>query len=169
MVKMKKTITGNYRSDDVECYVRHIRSELETSLKEQSERITDLREENIILRDQVASFKEKEAYILDTMQRAEKMSGDIIDDANLEAAKRLFRVAEKEKQLKRLGNAYVDKLVAVKKYMAMLLTNITEVIDNIKSEEELESSQTIVANDFMHILEMLKTKTPGEGKRNKAS
>ena len=169
MVKMRKTFTGKYRADDVECYVRQIRAELETTLKEQCDRITDLREENILLKDQVATFKEKEEHILDTMQRAEKMSSDIIDDANLEAAKRLFRVAEKEKQLQRLNNVYLDKLVAVKKYMAMLLTNITEVIDNLRSEEDLSSSSTVSTNDFMRILESLKTKNPGEGKRNRAS
>lgn len=169
MVKMRKTFIGNYKADDVECYVRQIRSELETTLKEQSDRITELKEENILLKDQVTSFKEKETHILDTMQRAEKMSSDIIDDANLEAAKRLYRVAEKEKQLQKLSNIYVDKLVAVKKYMAMLLTNIIEVIDNLKSEEDLKASSTMGRNDFMYILESLKSKNPGEGKRDKAS
>lgn len=114
MVKLKKTITGKYRPEDVECYIRQVRAELETTLKEQSDRITDLKEENILLKDQLESFKEKEAYILDTMQRAEKMSGDIIDDANLEAAKRLFKVAEREKQLQRLNGVYVDVYCKIK-------------------------------------------------------
>lgn len=85
MVEIKKTISGKYHAKEVEAYVKNLRNEYEKNLKEQRQRIIDLRDENRTMKSSLEEFKKSEKHLSDALIDANQKSEEIINKANIEA------------------------------------------------------------------------------------
>ena len=84
-------------------------------MKEQKERIVQLREENKAMAAIVEQYKGNEKLIVGAITRAEETAQTILNAAEKRAQERLARVAEEEKQLRMAIEAGCQRLYKLKR------------------------------------------------------
>ena len=95
MYDLKKTIFGCYRSEDVNMLIKKIKEDYEACLKQQKQRILELREENRRLSAAAEQYRLNAQYFMDVILEAEQSAKMIREQAQI---KSLQLVAQAEKK-----------------------------------------------------------------------
>ena len=69
---LRRTWTGHYRAADVDRLLMKLRCDYENRLKEQKQRILELRSENKALREQIKKYQENAQYVSRFIARPSK-------------------------------------------------------------------------------------------------
>jgi len=82
---LRRTWTGHYRAADVDRLLMKLRCDYENRLKEQKQRILELRSENKALREQVKKYQDDAQYVSEIIARAEQTAKMIVEQAEMKA------------------------------------------------------------------------------------
>ena len=141
MENLKKSIMGKYNAEDVDKLLLKVRSDYEKCLKEQKERIIQLRDENRELAAFIKKYKDNERYIIGAITRAEETAQNIIKDAERKARERLEKAANEEKQLKVAIEGGYQRLYKLRRASEAIYRAIAKVMGET-AEPAPETSQS---------------------------
>jgi cell division septum initiation protein DivIVA len=141
MEHLKMSFTGKYRAEDVDMLLLKIRSDYEKCLKEQKERIVNLRDENRELQTVVEKYRSNEKYIIDTIARAEETAQSIIKEAEASAEEIVGAAEKKEIQLRSDVEVNCQRLYKLKRASEAIFRAVTKVMgEHIEAENILIQS-----------------------------
>lgn len=138
MESLKRSITGKYNAEDVDKLIFRIRGDYEKCLKEQKDRLIELREENREIQSIIAKYKDNEKYIIEAISKAEETADSIINEAQ-EKAKSIIDAAEKEeKQLRTDVEISCQRLYKLKVASEAIFRSVAKVMgEHIEAENVL--------------------------------
>ena len=121
---LKKTAAGNYTAESVKKYVKTLKELYDKDFAEQKNRMIALRDENRSLKEELNAFRAKERSIAAAVVAAEQIAQGILDEANVQASKRIREADEFEHRTKRLIDSYMERLYGIEKGISDLLNEI---------------------------------------------
>lgn len=114
MNNLKKSIMGKYNAADVDKLLKKVRDDYEQCLKNQKERIFELREENKELSAALDVYKSSEKYISGALTQAEETAQTIIAKAQQEAQRQLELAYREAQQLRMAADGCYQRLCKLK-------------------------------------------------------
>lgn len=138
MNNLKKSVMGKYNAEDVDKLLKKVRNDYETCLKEQKERIMELREENRAMLSQIDQYKNNEKYIVGAITKAEETAHSIIDEAEKNAKQRLESVKNEEKQIKTAIHGCYQRLNKLRTASEAIFRAVTKVMGE---HEEVDKNE----------------------------
>ncbi len=115
MEDLKKTLTGNYNAREVDIFVKRIKRDYEECLREQRQRIMELREENKALTAIVQQYRADAQYVSDAISQAEQAAKQIIEQAELKAMNCMAEAEARSNQMQAEARACIHRLLKLKK------------------------------------------------------
>lgn len=151
MEGLQKTPTGKYRGRDVDKLIQQIRSDYEECLKEQKQRILELREENKKLAAFVEKYRKEAQYVSDAIAQAEQTARKIIERAELEAMNRLADAETKSHQMQMEARACVQRLLKLREASESVYMAVCKALPD--NDTAAEVSARTVAQAVMNLCE----------------
>ena len=111
---LKKTIMGYYHPEEADRLIAKIREDYEACLKNQKQRILELRSENKELSAAVEQIYLNKQYGVDAMRQAEQAANQIIKQAEFEARRLLDEARKEDLQLRAEAAACRRSLLRIK-------------------------------------------------------
>lgn len=115
MESIRKSLTGKYNARDVDRFLLRIKRDYEECLREQKQRIMELREENKVLSEIVQQYRSDAQYVSDAITHAEQTAKQIIEQAELKAMICIAEAEAKSHQMQSEARACVQRLLKLKK------------------------------------------------------
>ena len=115
MEGLKRSLTGKYNARDVDRFILKIKTDYEECLREQKQRIMDLREEHKALTAIVQQYRSDVQYVSDAITQAEQTAQQIIDKAELQAMNCLAEAEARSHQMQAEARACIQRLLKLKK------------------------------------------------------
>ena len=115
MEDIKKSLTGKYSARDVDKLLHKVKSDYEECLREQKQRIMELREENKALAAVVQKYRSDAQYVSDAITQAEQMAKQIVEQAELKAMNCLAEAEARSNQMQAEARACAQRLLKLKK------------------------------------------------------
>jgi|GEM_PF-3098865 len=139
MAELKKTPTGKYNSIEVEEYVRSLRTDYEKSLKEQRERIIQLREENRRQKSELSEYVKNERYLSSALIEAEQRAVEILENANVTAQDIQRGAKDKLDFINEKIDEYREKIYEIEDYAIKILQSVILEVSKIREDEIRET------------------------------
>jgi cell division septum initiation protein DivIVA len=112
---LKKTPTGKYNAADVDRLLLKIRCDYENCLREQKQRILELRSENRDLLAVVDKYRTDAQYVSDTIAQAQHTAKKIVQQAEIKAMRLLAEAEARSHHLEMETQACATRLEKLKK------------------------------------------------------
>ena len=137
-MELKRSFTGKYRADDVDEFINEIRRDYEETLREQRDRITELRDENKELQRIIEKYKMNENYIIGAITKAEETAESILKEAKIKA-KIIMENAEKEEQsIRRSLEAHCQRLNKLKRASEAVFRAVEKAAEEHDGEQDTQ-------------------------------
>lgn len=137
METLKKSIMGKYNADDVDKLLLKIRDDYENCLKEQKDRIIELREENREMHYIIENYESNEKHIIDVISKAEETAEAIIKEAEGKAKSIIETAKNEEKQLRYDVEVSCQRLYKLKRASEAIFRSVEKVMGEHVSDENL--------------------------------
>lgn len=128
MDNLKKGIFKTYKAADVDALLKKVRNDYETCLKEQKDRIIQLREDNREMGAMIAKYRSNEEYIIGAITKAEETAEAIIGDAEKRARARLEILKNEEQQLRMAAEGCCQRLYKLKRASEAIYRAVSKVV-----------------------------------------
>ncbi len=128
MDNLKKSILGTYRAADVDALLKKVREDYEKCLKEQKERIFELREDNREMSGMIAKYRSNEAHIIGAITKAEEAADAIIREAEARVKKRVEMLESEERQLRAAAEGCCQRLYKLKRASEAIYRAVSKVV-----------------------------------------
>ncbi|MGI5850050.1 MAG: DivIVA domain-containing protein [Christensenellales bacterium] len=137
MNNLKKSIMGKYNAEDVDLLLLKVRNDYEKCLKEQKERLFELREQNSELSTIIGKYRDNERYIIGAITKAEEAAQTIISEAEQKAKERIERVRNEEKQIRLAAEGCYQRLSKLKRASETIYKAVARVMGEYEEEERV--------------------------------
>ncbi len=127
MNNLKKRL-GTYNAADVDKLLFKVRSDYELCIKEQKERIFQLREQNREMASLIERYRSDERYIIGAITKAEEIADSIISDAQKKARERLEILKNEEKQIRTAIEGCCQRLYKLKRASEAIYRAVSKVM-----------------------------------------
>ena len=115
MEDFKKSLTGKYNAREVDAFLQRIKRDYEECLREQKQRIMELREENKALTAIVQQYRSDAQYVSDAITQAEQTAKQIVEQAELKAMNCIAEAEARSHQMQVEARACIQRLLKLKK------------------------------------------------------
>lgn len=137
MNNLKKSIMGKYNAADVDKLLQKVRKDYEECLKEQKDRIIQLREDNREMASLIEKYRDNEKYIIGAITRAEETAQSMIFEAEMKAKERLESLENEEKQIKTAIEGCCQRLYKLKLASEAIYRAVSKVIGDHEEDTVL--------------------------------
>jgi cell division septum initiation protein DivIVA len=135
MDNLKKSFIGTYKAADVDALLKKVRNDYEKCLKEQKERIVQLREDNRGMAAMIAKYRSNEEYIIGAITKAEETADAIIREAEKRARAKVELLENEERQLRIAAEGCCQRLYKLKRASEAIYRAVSKVVGD---HEEIE-------------------------------
>jgi len=111
---LKRTRTGKYRAADVDRLLLKLKLQYEDCMREQKQRIIELRNENKALSSAVEEYRTDAQYVSVAIARAQQTAKQIVEQAELKAMKCLSEAEDRSYRLHMEARACAKRLQKLK-------------------------------------------------------
>ena len=115
MDDFKKSLTGKYNSREVDAVLQRIKRDYEECLREQKQRIMELRDENKALTAIVQQYRSDAQYVSDAITQAEQMAKQIVEQAELKAMNCIAEAEARSYQMQAEARVCIQRLLKLRK------------------------------------------------------
>jgi len=129
MNSLKKSIMGKYNAEDVDMLLKKVRDDYELCLKNQKERIVQLREENRELSNMLEMYKNNERYISNVMTRAEETAQSILQQAQTQAKQKLEQARSEARQYKAAEANCFKRLMGLRNASESIFKTVAQILE----------------------------------------
>jgi cell division septum initiation protein DivIVA len=143
MDNLKKSFIGTYKAADVDALLRKVRDDYERCLKEQKDRIIQLREDNREMAQMITKYKSNEQYIIGAITRAEETAEAIISGAEKRARARVEILENEELQLRVAAEGCCQRLYKLKRASEAIYRAVSKVIGDHEETEKTPAQYNI--------------------------
>ncbi len=137
MDDVKKSLTGKYSARDVDNLLQRIKRDYEECLREQKQRIMELREENKALAAIVQQYRSDAQYVSDAISQAEQMAKQIVEQAELKAMNCLAEAEARSHQMQAEARACIQRLLKLKKASESVYMAVCKAVPDENSAAEV--------------------------------
>jgi cell division septum initiation protein DivIVA len=128
MDNLKKSIIGTYRAADVDVLLKKVREDYEKCLKEQKDRLIQLREDNREMSAMLAKYRSNEEHIIGAITKAEEAADAIIREAEKKARTRVELLENEERQLRAAAEGCCQRLYKLKRASEAIYRAVSKVV-----------------------------------------
>lgn len=137
MNNLKKSITGKYNAEDVDKLLQKVRNDYEDCLKEQKERIIQLRDENKEMALLIEKYKNNEKYLIGAITKAEETAQSIVSEAEKKARERLEILENEEDQIKMAIEGCSQRLYKLKRASEAIFRAVAKIMGDHEEAEKI--------------------------------
>lgn len=146
MDTFRKTLTGKYDARIVDRQIQQMKSDYEECLREQKQRIMELREENKALNAIVRQYHLDAQYVSDAISEAEQTAKQIISQAELKAMNCLADAETKSYQMQAEARACLQRLLKLKEASESVYVAACKAVPDVSApvQESIRSASADV-------------------------